>query len=349
MKRYLHIFIIGIFFLSYFIFKKENNIDTNAIIEKTYDKNLSNLAKSSVTEKVSSETTQLTNNIEKKDQNTIIKNELLSRKIPDSSLSDIEKIKSCGICLSKISEKIISNELSREEMVNLLNSLTSENHPEIAKMLLETLSQILTQEGYSERSDLILSALANFNSPEVANILSEHLIGLSTNGNPNNFVALQDTLRKIIRQTTDSHQVGSNLAQAFFSANTPQAQEQILAINHLDTLVQISVESLNQGDITTFQAVTNRLQQNNSQTTPDAILSLYRKQADTNYQAEALMNLAKAWAQKNAIGASLDILEEKLTSGTLPEGEQALVLSMLEHSIDPRGKSIIEKYRSNSQ
>lgn len=260
-----------------------------------------------------------------------------------------EKVNYCVNCTNETLEKIISNQISREEMMNLLNTLTNENDPEVAKMLLDALSQVLAQEGYGERGDLILSAIANFDSPEIASILSEYLIELSINGNTSNLTALQDGLRKVIRQTTDSHQVGSNLAQTFFSANTTQAQEQILAINHPDALVQISLESLNQGDVTTFQTVANRLQQNNSHTAPDAILTLYRKQADTNYQAEAIANLAKAWAQQNATGASLDILEEKLVSGILPEGEQALVLSMLEHSTDPRGKSILEKYQSNSQ
>ncbi|QQZ30650.1 hypothetical protein HMY34_18885 [Thiothrix subterranea] len=271
--------------------------------------------------------------------------ELLSKSYLDLSMLDSNVISKCSICLDKLSGVFLSSQLSSDEIIKFATALSKGNHPEIAEMLVNTLHQIIVQEGYSERSDVILSVLANFDSPQSASVFADYLVKSSLAGEGAVDTVVGKTLRKIVLGTTDSHQVGIDLAQKFFDSTDMQQRERILAIGHPESLVQIGLTAVEQGDILSFQMVAESFRDTSGVQMPDALLALYRKQGIDSYQLSETFKLAGEWATQHAEGKTLDFVESQLVNGDLSEGEEQLIINMIKNSPDPRGKVILSKYQ----
>lgn len=274
---------------------------------------------------------------------TLVANPMANKTIISKNIAAIAQ---CPSCLESLKHTLLTANLSREELLEFTFVLTQGNHPEIAKMLLSTATQMMTESGNTENSDTLISALASFNSLKVADVFAQSLISDEFNSNNLSNSTLESTLRKTINLMTDRQAIGDNLTNLYLNTNSSDQREKLLAIQQPESLVQISVTLSKQGDSQTAESILTQLQNNPSPYTATALLKLTQTEPASSIQSSNLTELATTWAKQYAQNEAVNLMENKLVVNKLSSHEENLVISMLQHSSDERAQVVVSKYMS---
>jgi hypothetical protein len=122
-------------------------------------------------------------------------------------------------------------------------------------------------------------------------------------------------------------------------------REKLLAINHPETLVQISSQALVQDDIELYKQANEQLTSNPSKYTLNALLSMEQMKSVDTEETNKIVNTAYQLAERQFSGNRLDYIEANLAQGVYSEQEKSLVLDVLTHSEDQlRSSEIIAKF-----
>jgi len=273
-------------------------------------------------------TTPSINNVES--NKTIFSSEKLLEQIEKNTF-DENTLSQCEECLISLRNILLSDDLSRDQIINIATALTIKNRPELSRLLASVAQEIMQREGSSERIDVMLSALSSFDSPEIAALFSQSILDATVSG-----IALPEELAAVLRnninQVSDRNQVALNIAQQFEDSYNQQAQEQLLALNHPETLEKISFDTLENGDYETFKSVLSRLKTIDDKHVFNVFLNLHSQQDNYSEQTLQITEAAKEWASRYADDEILNWIEQPLFRNTLTDAEKNFVITMLQNS-----------------
>ena len=256
-------------------------------------------------------------------------------------LSDLNRIAQCYSCMQMLQNYLLTNNLSDQQLTQLVDSLVATNHPEMANMLLKTVEEMAQQSEDSTRETILINSLAKFDSAPVAKVFSNYLLRDQEISKP-----LQEALTNSINETTTNRvQVANELIKQFNETDDVTVQEKLLAINHPETLVQISSQALAQDDIELYKQVNEQLTSNPSKYTLNALLSMAQMKSANTEEANKIVDTAYQLAERQFSGNRLDYIEANLAQGAYSEQEKSLVLDVLTYSEDQlRSSEIIAKF-----
>lgn len=262
---------------------------------------------------------------------------LKSYELPIINLADIAQ---CPICLQSLQDVLLAGNLSENQLTQLVNLLGNGNHPEIAGMLVETISIGMKQGIDNKRTGILLNGLEKFNSTQIADQFSHYLV--DEHAIP---FELQNVLTTNIDATTNRTEVAANIVKQFYETGDPAVREKLLSINHPEALALINTQALEQGDTELYQQTSELLKSNPSKYALDALLSLRQMQYADIEQTDNLIESARQLASRQFSGNRLDYIESKLAQGAYPEQDKLLILDILTYSEDKiRSFEIINKF-----
>jgi hypothetical protein len=256
-------------------------------------------------------------------------------------LADLNSIAQCPSCLAMLKNHMLTSTLSDQQLTQLVNSLSEASHPEFATLLIETVEKITQQSADDPHEAILINALAQFDSVQVEKDFSSYLVSDRNISKP-----LQDALINSINEsTTNRAQVANELVKQFNDTHDASVREKLLAINHPESLAQISLQALEQDDIELYKQANEQLKSNPSRYTLDALLSMEQMKSANIDQVNQIIDTSYQFAERQLSGNRLDYIEANLAQGGYSEQEKSLVLDILSHSEDKiRRDEIIAKY-----
>lgn len=258
-----------------------------------------------------------------------------------SKLVNIKNIAHCTECIPLLRDYLLSNNLSSDQLQKVTDLLAKGNSPDMASMLLDTVTTMVAQTGYNQRSQFIMDALQKFDSIDVSKSFSDYFVN-----NQDVSTELQYTLVKIINSTSDRGKVADYIVDQFTLTADDSTRNKLLSINHPESLAKIGALALEQGDKALYTKVIAQIDSNPSEYTFNVLLSMSHEQ-DSTYQTGdvSLTDTAQQWAYHQLSGSRLDFIENQLTQGLIAETDKPLVLDILQHSEDQtRSSQIIAKF-----
>lgn len=251
----------------------------------------------------------------------------------NNSITDFiysKQLAECMECQERLKNNLLFTELTDEQLLEIMNLIKS-NSPELADLLISIAKDPVLQKENLDRSNFTLSALASFDSPEIAALFSQSILDATVSG-----IALPEELSAVLRnninQVSDRNQVALNIAQQFEDSYNKQAQEQLLALNHPETLEKISFDTLENGDYETFKSVLSRLKTIDDKHVFNVFLNLHSQQDNYSEQTLQITEAAKEWASRYADDEILNWIEQPLFRNTLTDAEKNFIITVLQNS-----------------
>ena len=246
-----------------------------------------------------------------------------------------------SVGIINISDVIFDESIPDQTLQQLVETSIDVDKGQSVDMLLDALSNLATQYGYSQRSQLIIDMLTEANSVDAAKKISDYLVNTS-NLSPE----LENAMVGVVNAVTNREAVAAYIEEQFMLSADNNVREKLLAIDYPESLEKIISFSLMQGDNALYSKAMDRLDSNPYEHTFNVLLSMSNNQNMTYLASQTpITEVAQQWAYHQLSGSRLDFVENQLAQGKVSEDDRPLVLEMLKHSEDQvKGQAIIAKY-----
>ena len=253
-------------------------------------------------------------------------------------------IAECKNCLILLRNYFLSEQLTVKQKLQLSELLSKTNHPAFAVLLVDVIEKSVKTLGNTEFNIELTDKLKYFNSEKIARQFSNYLVS-----NQNTPMLLQDALINNINETSDRSKVALDIASQFNASNDPMVREKLLAINHPESLAQLHVQAIEQGNNELINRTLEQLKSNPSRFTLNTMLSLLHKSKLDPNENTQIVDAVHQLANRQLSGYRLDYIENQLAQGTYSNEDKLLVFDVLAHSEDVvRGAEIIAKFSPNA-